>query len=95
MFVKALFLTTAILGLSLAGLSAQGPRPEELGASPQAIGDAGIVWYTTWETALAEANLTALCLPETIGGGGCSFFELALVLPPLMWLRRRQRRTAP
>jgi alkylation response protein AidB-like acyl-CoA dehydrogenase len=38
-------------------------------------------WYDRklW-TALAEANLTALCLPEEIGGGGCSFFELALVL---------------
>ena len=38
-------------------------------------------WYDRklW-TALAEANLTALCLPEAIGGGGCGFFELALVL---------------
>jgi alkylation response protein AidB-like acyl-CoA dehydrogenase len=38
-------------------------------------------WYDRklW-TALAEANLTALCLPEEIGGGGCGFFELALVL---------------
>ena len=38
-------------------------------------------WYDRklW-AALAEANLTALCLPEEIGGGGCGFFELALVL---------------
>jgi alkylation response protein AidB-like acyl-CoA dehydrogenase len=38
-------------------------------------------WYDRklW-TALAEANLTALCLPEAVGGGGCGFFELALVL---------------
>ena len=32
------------------------PRPEELAASPQAVGEAGIVWYTTWETALIEAK---------------------------------------
>ncbi len=38
-------------------------------------------WYDRklW-AALAEANLTALCLPEAIGGGGCGFFELVLVL---------------
>ena len=38
-------------------------------------------WYDAklW-TALAETGLSALCLPEAIGGGGCGFFELALVL---------------
>lgn len=35
---------------------AQGPRPGDLGASPQPVGDAGVVWYTTWDTALAEAQ---------------------------------------
>ena len=36
--------------------SQRGPRPGDLTASPQAVGDAGIVWYTTWDTALAEAK---------------------------------------
>lgn len=47
----ALFSFTAI-----AGCFAQGPTPSDLGASPQAVGDAGIAWYTTRETALAEAE---------------------------------------
>lgn len=34
---------------------AQGPRPADLGASPQPVGAAGIHWYTTWDTARAEA----------------------------------------
>lgn len=34
----------------------QGPRPTDLGASPQPVGEAGVAWYTTWETALAEAK---------------------------------------
>ena len=33
-----------------------GPRPDDLGASPQPIGEAGVAWYTTWETALDEAK---------------------------------------
>ena len=51
-------LTTSLAGLALssAGLFAQGPRPEDLGASPQAVGAAGVAWYTTWDTALAEAE---------------------------------------
>ena len=53
---KNLTLTLAGLALCSAGLFAQGPRPEDLGASPQAIGDAGVAWYTTWDTALAEAK---------------------------------------
>ena len=28
----------------------------DLGASPLPIGEAGIAWYTTWDTALAEAK---------------------------------------
>ena len=39
-------------GLALA----QGPRPDDLGASPQPVGEAGVAWYTTWETARAEAE---------------------------------------
>ena len=35
---------------------AQGPRPDDLGASPQPVGEAGVAWYTTWETARDEAK---------------------------------------
>ena len=54
--MKAILTSAAILGLSSAALLAQGPRPDELGASPQPVGDAGPAWYTTWDTALAEAK---------------------------------------
>ena len=33
-----------------------GPRPSDLGASKLDLGEPGIVWYTTWETAQAEAK---------------------------------------
>lgn len=51
-----LTITLASLFVSTASLSAQGPRPNDLGASPQPVGDAGVAWYTTWDTALAEAK---------------------------------------
>jgi hypothetical protein len=35
---------------------AQGPRPSDLGASKLDLGEAGIQWYTTWESAEAEAK---------------------------------------
>ena len=45
------------ISILAAGLSlAQGPRPDDLGASPQPVGEAGVAWYTTWETALEEAE---------------------------------------
>ena len=47
-------LFTLFVGLGTSAFG-QGPRPSDLGASPQAVGDAGIVWYTTWESAKAEA----------------------------------------
>ena len=53
---QILAMTLAGLALSAASLPAQGPRPDDLGASPQAIGEAGVAWYTTWDTALAEAK---------------------------------------
>ena len=37
-------------------VDARGPRPTEIGASKQPMGSPGVVWYTTWETALAEAE---------------------------------------
>ena len=33
-----------------------GPSPSDIGKNPQDIGDAGVAWYTTWETGLAEAT---------------------------------------
>ena len=35
---------------------ARGARPNELGATEQPIGAAGVMWYTTWESGLAEAK---------------------------------------
>ena len=32
------------------------PTPTTVGENPQDIGDAGVAWYTTWETGLAEAK---------------------------------------
>ena len=52
-------LLCALLATSLFGgivLGQGGPRPDDLGASPQPIGEAGVAWYTTWETALHEAR---------------------------------------
>jgi len=34
----------------------QGPRPSDLGASKLDLGEPGIAWYTTWESAEAEAK---------------------------------------
>ncbi|MDQ8189505.1 hypothetical protein [Roseibacillus persicicus] len=48
--------TIALLLLACSTAFSQGPRPEQLEASPQAVGEAGLVWYFTWETALAEAK---------------------------------------
>lgn len=42
--------------LASSALFAQGSRPIDIEASKQPIGEAGIMWYTTWETALAEAE---------------------------------------
>ena len=51
-------LTTILVGMAISPpwLAAQGPPPEQLGASPQAIGAPGVAWYTTWGSALAEAQ---------------------------------------
>ncbi|MGY8641812.1 MAG: hypothetical protein ACKVJU_12060 [Verrucomicrobiales bacterium] len=46
----------SILALAATAAFAQGTRPTDIGASPQPIGDAGIMWYTTWDTAKAEAK---------------------------------------
>ncbi|MGB0991028.1 MAG: hypothetical protein ACPG32_00995 [Akkermansiaceae bacterium] len=41
---------------SISNSHAQGPGPMDIGASSQEIGTAGVVWYSTWETATAEAK---------------------------------------
>ena len=48
-------MTVAALGLANIA-DARGPRPDELGASPHPIGAEGVVWYSTWDSALAEAK---------------------------------------
>ncbi|MGJ8723997.1 MAG: hypothetical protein ACSHYB_05530 [Roseibacillus sp.] len=45
-----------LLFSSSALVFSQGPRPEDLTASPQAVGAPGVAWYTTWDSALAEAK---------------------------------------
>lgn len=50
-------IASVVIASSATNLVAQGgPRPNDLGASPQPVGEAGVVWYTTWETATAEAE---------------------------------------
>ena len=49
----AVFFCIVALGCSV---GAQGPRPSDLGASKLDLGEAGIHWYTTWESAEAEAK---------------------------------------
>ena len=44
------------IGASLQTGMGQGPRPSDLGASKLDLGEAGIAWYTTWESAEAEAK---------------------------------------
>ncbi|MDA7920501.1 thioredoxin family protein [Verrucomicrobiales bacterium] len=31
-------------------------RPTDIGASPQPVGEPGVMWYTTWDTAKEEAK---------------------------------------
>jgi hypothetical protein len=45
-----------LLLVGCGGVVAQGPRPEQLGASKLDLGEPGIAWYTTWESAEAEAK---------------------------------------
>lgn len=53
--MKTILLTTIAVAAVLP-ISAQGPRPIDIGASKQEIGSPGVVWYSTWDTALAEAK---------------------------------------
>lgn len=51
-----ILLTITLASLAIIPAGAQGPRPMDIGTSRQAVGSPGVVWYTTWETALAEAK---------------------------------------
>lgn len=57
--MKRAFLRAALLSVlacSSTAFGQGGPRPTDLGASRLDIGEPGIAWYTTWETAQAEAK---------------------------------------
>lgn len=45
-----------VLALATSSAQARGPKPEDLASSDLAVGDQGVVWYTTWDTAKAEAK---------------------------------------
>lgn len=50
---------SAFFGLLIAGGVAWaqgGPRPSDLGVSNLDIGEPGIAWYTTWESARVESK---------------------------------------
>ncbi|MEM9016751.1 MAG: hypothetical protein AAGC68_07035 [Verrucomicrobiota bacterium] len=49
-------LLLALLSLSALSCLGQGTRPTDIGPSPQPVGDAGVMWYTTWDTTLEEAK---------------------------------------
>ena len=34
----------------------RGPGPQSVVKNPQAVGEEGVAWYTTWDTALTEAK---------------------------------------
>ncbi len=56
---KQLLRTGLLVGTLLALTTpafSQPIRPDQLGASPLPIGEAGIAWYTTLETGKAEAK---------------------------------------
>ncbi|MDF1858876.1 MAG: hypothetical protein P1U87_01610 [Verrucomicrobiales bacterium] len=47
---------TLLFSLSSLTAFSQGPRPTDIAASPQAVGEPGVMWYTTWDTAKEEAK---------------------------------------
>ncbi|MEM7011010.1 MAG: hypothetical protein AAF585_05950 [Verrucomicrobiota bacterium] len=53
--IKAIVISILSI-FTLSSIHAQGPRPTDIEPNPQPVGEAGIMWYTTWETALAEAK---------------------------------------
>jgi len=49
-------LVMGMMIVAVLSVDARGPRPNELGASSHPIGAEGVVWYSTWDTALTEAK---------------------------------------
>ncbi len=57
--ISSMMKTILILAITLVGVfpaMAKGPSIADIGASSQQIGASGVMWYTTWQTALAEAK---------------------------------------
>ena len=54
-FLLILFLAAA-LSFSANAWAQRGPTPDDITVNPQAIGESGVAWYTTWETGAAEAK---------------------------------------
>ncbi len=54
--LKTSLVLSCLLTVSSVVNAQGGPRPSQLGASKLNLGEPGIAWYTTWETALAEAK---------------------------------------
>lgn len=54
--MKLHFMIALVSLVSVVPAFGQGARPTDIGASPQPVGDAGVAWYTTVDTALAEAK---------------------------------------
>ncbi len=56
LLLSLLILPSLSLAQRSGGGGKGGPKPTDIGTGPQAIGAEGIMWYTTWDTALAEAT---------------------------------------
>ena len=54
--LKTSLILTCLMAASSIANAQGGPRPSQLGSSKLDLGEPGIAWYTTWETALAEAK---------------------------------------
>ena len=51
-----MMLKMTCMALLVLSADARGPKPTDIGASPQEMGSPGVVWYATWDSALAEAK---------------------------------------
>lgn len=47
---------TALSLLAMASLASAQGKSGQIADNPQPVGEAGIAWYTTWESGLAEAK---------------------------------------
>ena len=53
--VRILFFAIVFLNSSMVWAQL-GPTPQTVVKNPQAVGEEGVAWYTTWDTALSEAQ---------------------------------------